>query len=231
MSSAATLSIFLIIASLLRSFETHNTWLIVTLLGVCFSVAFYVVYPKEERKARQKQITVLYQKEIPGSTGQFTMELLNKHLRISGARGDETFSYAYLKEITQSEGYVYLKRPLLAHPIPKAKIIEGDLEQFVRELQIRMAAVPPFPTELPITDVSKKFWSSRRALTASAACIVAAALGYFLITCGCSYWKVGVWASVASGVLGLGLLDFGYGLWRQEKAERAKETCKNSEQG
>jgi hypothetical protein len=188
MTTATTLAPFLIFSLISHNWANQYIWSISALFGFGFSLMTFILYKSTEQKSRQKQLKTFYEsKHGIGSIGQITMELINDRLTITSPRGSETFTLSLLTDITESEKFIVLRRAWLFYAIPRANIVEGDLQLLTNALRAIIPPSAPLP-EKPDEEILQKpsFWTTRRSMAGLIGCCsIAIICLYFLSRCGC----------------------------------------------
>lgn len=230
--SAGWMALFL--AAALIASETHHNQIRdgAIAIGCLMGLMYFFGYPKAEKKAREKSLRNFhYGKHGVGSIGSFSMELHHNVLLHKSELGEGSLTLSLITEIAHTPDYVLIRRGYVAYPLPRAKITDGDLANFVRELESRL---PPAPALLPQppTEVIKNSFigTSRRAFSAAALSgILAAATGFFSANCGCGTPKrMAVAISVLAIAVAIGFIDMGFGLRHRERSARANELNGNT---
>jgi hypothetical protein len=101
----------------------------------------FVMFPRWFYRANQNNTRRLYQEgRNPSVLGRHTLELGPQGLRDRSEGGEELTAWSSVERVavTDTHAFVYIGS-VNAHPIPRARIVEGDLDAFVTELRERAA--------------------------------------------------------------------------------------------
>ncbi|MDI1227779.1 MAG: hypothetical protein PSY14_08850 [bacterium] len=202
-----------------------------TVIGVLLGLINFFSYPTAEKKAREKTLRNFhYGKHGTGSIGRFSMELRDNMLWLSGDRGDSCFALSLISEITHTPDYVLLRRSYLAYILPRGKVMEGDFDKFVSELELLTPPPPPLLAEPHFEPPKNSFLrTSRRAFTAAALSgICAVGFALFSMKCGCGGSKISILVSVLAVAFAIGFIDVAFGLRYKEKNSRTGQASRDT---
>ena len=145
-ATTSTFAVIFVVLGLLR-WRTENSVFPLFYFGI-FAIVFTTWYWHASRKVKTKRVAKLYaQEKNKGTLCEHELEIVPDGIIERTAVGEQKTAFAGIDRIesTRTHSFVFIGT-LLAHVVPHAKVLEGDVDSFMKALRHKWGAQqPPAP--------------------------------------------------------------------------------------
>lgn len=110
------------------------------IIGIAFATIFFFSYPLKSTKILDEYTKKLYSEgDNKRILSMHELELAEDSIKESNEYGSQVTNYSSIKKIvtTDTHGFIFIAA-LLAHVIPKHKVVEGDFDLFMETAKFKM---------------------------------------------------------------------------------------------